>query len=490
MKNSCNPVHRPKLFTRGLVMGALLCAGACERDLTVYASANPPVGAVAAPSDGGDPEAGGVGASGATIASGAYFSCAIVDGGAQCWGDNEVGQLGNGSTANSSVPVQVVGLEAGVQSIAASNADHVCALVDGGILCWGNNANGQLGNGATTNSAAPVQVQGLPSGVEAITVGTHHSCALANGRAWCWGMNYYGQLGGSSGDSPVPVQVLDAARIPLAGVQAIAGGGFHTCAVVNGGAWCWGSNGPVSSPAVYGALGDDYNSGSQSSYPVPVQGLASGVQSIVAGFYFSCALALSGVGQSGVWCWGDNRAGQLGAACTGTYCLAPVPLIGLSGVVEIDRGRGHDRLRDRRRRRLLLGLRQRSPQLGATGANSSCTIGSGAISCGVRRCPSRTSRPVSSRSPSAPRTTARSPAEAPFLGDNRYGEAGDRFHQRDTHAGPCRRPLSVRARAVHELAPIVSDNNAAWVNALRMQAVSVARRLFLRALAQTLYLPS
>ena len=142
------------------------------------------------------------------ITAGAYHSCALITGGtAQCWGDNEYGQLGDGTNTNSSVPVTVSGL-AGVTAITAGGA-HSCALMTGGTArCWGGNVYGQLGNGTNTNSSVPVTVSGL-AGVTAISAGLFHSCALmTGGTVRCWGYNVYGQLGnGTTTDSSVPVTV-------------------------------------------------------------------------------------------------------------------------------------------------------------------------------------------------------------------------------------------------------------------------------------------
>ncbi len=189
-----------------------------------------------------------------------YYTCAIHNGTAKCWGNNTYGQLGNNTTTNSSIPIQVSDLSSGVTDISAGAYTYTCAIHNGAIKCWGDNRYGQLGNGSTTNSLVPIQVSGLSSGVTDIAVGGRHVCAIHNGAAKCWGSNYYGQLGGnipanatqrvfrdlraleyrirysSEYSIPEPVQVIGL----TSEVTDISVGGRHTCAIHNGVIKCWG----------------------------------------------------------------------------------------------------------------------------------------------------------------------------------------------------------------------------------------------------------
>ncbi len=257
------------------------------------------------------------------VAAGAEHSMALnPDATVRAWGQNSAGQLGNNSTANSSVPVAVTNL-IGVSAIAAGG-DHSLALKsDGTVWAWGNNANGQLGNNSTTSSSVPVQVSSL-SGVTAIAGGYNYSLARkSDGTVWAWGGGAYGQLGNhSTKDSKVPVQVSN-----LTGVTAIAAGGYHGLALRSDGTvWSWGNN-------VDGQLGN--NSTKNSSLPVQVTNLA-GVTAIAGGGNHSVALKSDRT----VWTWGYNVDGQLGNNSS-TNSLVPVQASGLSGATAIAGGGYH-----------------------------------------------------------------------------------------------------------------------------------------------------
>ena len=255
------------------------------------------------------------------------------DGTVWAWGNNSNGQLGNRTTTDSHIPVQVSGLS-GMTAIAAGNNFTVALKNDGTVWAWGSNSNGQLGNGATTDSHIPVLVSGTSglSNVIAVAAGNNHAVALTNfangGAVWAWGSNSNGQLGnGSNGpgtDSSIPVHVGQ-----LANIIAIAAGNAFTLALrndaLNTSVWAWGINN-------IGQLGDggttDVNT------PVEVSGMkGTGAIGIAAGYDHSVVMKTDGT----VWAWGGNGNGQLGNGTT-TGSLTPVQVSGISGVEAVAAG--------------------------------------------------------------------------------------------------------------------------------------------------------
>jgi len=239
------------------------------------------------------------------LAAGAAFTCALMrDAGTQppaghvaCWGANDAGQLGSDEApATSPAPATAALPETGLFTALSAYGRHACAVTTSGLVyCWGGNAQGELGDGSIVDRRHPTLVPGVLDAV-AVAAGAAHTCALtAAGEVWCWGANQVGQLGdGTTEGRPW------AARVPtLSDVVALATGAYHTCATRTGGSVaCWGAN-------QAGQLGE----GTTSNIGVPVP--ASGIQfaaEVAAGDSFSCARRTDGT----VGCWGDNRLGQLG----------------------------------------------------------------------------------------------------------------------------------------------------------------------------------
>jgi alpha-tubulin suppressor-like RCC1 family protein len=259
------------------------------------------------------------------VSAGDEFACALLSNGtAKCWGLGQSGQRGDGTfTTFALTPVAVNGLTGAVGLSAGYG--HACALLsDATLRCWGENRDGQLGNGTTANpgTAQPVTVSSL-SGVTAFTTGAYHTCALlSNGTVRCWGRNQ-GQLGnGTYTSSSTPVAVTG-----LTGVTAVSGGGAHTCAVLSDGTVrCWGEN-------VTGQLGNGTTT--TATTPVQVTGL-SGVVGISAGWQHTCAV----LGNGTIQCWGHGQFGQLGNGSTQTR-TTPVAVSGVTGATAVTAGWWH-----------------------------------------------------------------------------------------------------------------------------------------------------
>jgi alpha-tubulin suppressor-like RCC1 family protein len=255
------------------------------------------------------------------IATSSNNSCAIVNGAVQCWGNNSSGELGINSTGGSSnIPVQVTGLTSGATSVAVGG-NFACAVVNGAALCWGNGANGALGNNAVTPSNVPVQVTGLTSGVTSVVSGGGNTCALlSTGAVKCWGGGLYGILGyNGTAAKTTPFQVTGL----TSGVTALSGGGSNYCAIQSGAVYCWGNN-------FYGQVGNGSFTTSNLGVGIPnqVSGLSSGATLVASGNQ-SCAV------QNGkLVCWGYQASGNIGVN-TWDYHLTPSLVAGMTTATQL-----------------------------------------------------------------------------------------------------------------------------------------------------------
>jgi alpha-tubulin suppressor-like RCC1 family protein len=393
----------------------------------------------------------------AAICTGREHTCALSDGGrVLCWGDDSNGELGNGVVVDYRLgPTYVKGISDATQITCGDHGVHACALrATGEIACWGWNDAGQLGDGTTTDRAAPVTVNGITNAVQ-VVAGEEFTCArLSTGGVKCWGSDANGQLGNGSGTSsttPVDVAAGQTGSGALSSVVYLASGQQHTCAILDaahsGRLVCWGNGGtgrlgdaaavtrtsPVYTHAIGDAtacdgstpagcleqvaaiaLGDDSTvavqkgglasawgsnaseslaTGAATQFPLRMHGLGSAgtfddAEYVAMGMLHGCAIRKSGqavcwgeddngrtgendgvnvnlsaptpvadvatysqidagdayscgfVADGSAKCWGYNGQGELGDG-TGTQRVIPTDVAGGRGFVEVDAGVGH-----------------------------------------------------------------------------------------------------------------------------------------------------
>jgi len=232
------------------------------------------------------------------------------------WGQNAFGELGNGGTTDSNVPVTVK-LPSGVRAVQVRGGGFfaVAVTVGDGVMAWGSNASGQLGAGRITGSRVPVRVR-LPRQVDnevaEVRAGSSFALALTStGQVWAWGDGLAGDLGdGKTSNAFVPVHVAMPAKI-----AAISTGCLHSLALTTGGqVLAWGNN-------KYGELGDDSTAASDVPVRVELPRDFKAVQ-VAAGCYDSFALGADGE----IFAWGDNQLGQLGNGQPNPVNVLPVEI--------------------------------------------------------------------------------------------------------------------------------------------------------------------
>ena len=265
-----------------------------------------------------------------SVACGVCHTCAsLTNGTVMCWGNNSQKQLGldNGLINVPTAPTAVPDIS-DVTSVAA-NSYHTCALLtDGTITCWGYNANGQIGVGSSENLiTTPTAVSGITTATS-LTLGKQHTCALlSNGGVMCWGMNDYGQLGDGTNTNrltPTPVSGIDSAT-------SVGAGDTHTCAVLrSGGVKCWGNN------EMY-QLGDSNTNNRHSHLTPTIVPQINSATSVGAGESHTCALLKDG----GVMCWGNNYEGALGNAVVAYFSKIPVAAFDLTSATSLSSGDWH-----------------------------------------------------------------------------------------------------------------------------------------------------
>jgi alpha-tubulin suppressor-like RCC1 family protein len=274
------------------------------------------------------------------LAASRSHACGVLESGhVVCWGFNAEGQVGNGETASQPVaPTVVEGLDSIVD--VAVGLDHTCALsADGSVYCWGSNEEGQLGDDSFVSSPFPVGVVGLTNAA-ALSAGGLHTCAVTSdesSRVLCWGLNDRYQIGVTGGEQiRVPTEVQKSGTA-IRGYTDVASGIQHNCAMspLGGGSGhtiiCWGD----------GQMGQQGNGRTNIQRSAPIESVRqksndNEIRDFVAGSLAAGQNSTCAIRQGGsVWCWGDGSAGHFGSEALAESQYAAVEYQGLGDAQRI-----------------------------------------------------------------------------------------------------------------------------------------------------------
>lgn len=272
------------------------------------------------------------------IAAGTMHVCLVANGQLYCWGASINGRLANGSTTNAplypaltgttgSMPIGTIEGTYAADGPVSTDDGHTCATVNGQLFCWGSNTSGQLGTGDNADQARPLQVAGdfIDKYVTKVSTGKNHTCGIMYGKLYCWGSNTSGQLGldtpANIASVNVPTLVNGKGELPAtARVTDVSAGDDNTCAIANGQLYCWGSN-------TNNKLG--LSSGSSYNTPKLINSNSTDLTTSVAvtkvsvGPNHTCA-----VGNANAYCWGSNADGRTGLGTSTGIQATPKKLTG------------------------------------------------------------------------------------------------------------------------------------------------------------------